>query len=1236
MYEIYQTNKDINNTQNSLTEDNIGDILQKVSLNSFYFWRFRQFINEMLGSEQLQNDTRDRSETILITREKMLMKSVQQNLITMLKEHSARKYLAAVVCLVAAITVVAVFWALRISGLTLAEDSGSATVTDASAGETATATDANDEESELTTDSAAVSAYGVSLASDDEKEESTTASTVATTSTDFSDYYLAATVDGVPSSGTYIIYTYDEDNETYYVINSDGELEVCEVISSVEEATGEGAYYIESTGTVVYGSAGASAYSSALWTVTQDSGDGNAYTISHAESDSTCYIAPAGETEDVTIGEKAFSGNTGTVTISGDFTLTYMFYNKSNGTDYWDNFILEMVSGGVYLDVRADNYAWIGVGTDVTANENDTVTVGDGSDDWTAWNTAMANGQLCTVKIVKSGTSVTVTTTANEETFTATANVEEYGDDAEISIYLTGQNCAISDVLYIYSCNSDSDTGSNLTSSATDLVSDALGYVTFTRKASGGVTMDRGDITAVVTTDSTSAATAFWKAYGAASTFYFAAVQTTADDYHFADTVTLLNAAENQGDSYITYTKIGDDYYLVSAVDGSLLKCIDISSYSEDQKILLSAGTGAYVWEYVTDEDTEETVPSFKFTSGTGNTDSFANYYWTVSGSINDETSGAGSYTIANSAKSDYLAPGVDGTEVKLARYDTVSKVATLDSYGTSVFSITVDGYNGGSGTYYTHLQTIVYNSSETIVARLRWNAYATTNSGTAENGWNWSIDRGTGYSLGEFTNIQLGDVITLTVTAASDGLYLNYYNNRSAETYICYFPGLDLSAGYYVNFYTQNGSYTIHSELVETTEAASGDTVEANSDAETTGVYTQVTSDTLSSYDFDLTCSFTNTSTSSSSSLEDNFSIRLDNGLDTSAEDYTCIDVSFNSQTVTDSSGDTFYKYGFDSTDDDAVAALQAIMGSGASCSVRVIRTGCNFFFILSASDNSATTYKMYVSVTVSAFDGCEANVYLMGQNCTISDITLEGSIYNVADYNRVSANSDALTLSAVDSSGNVLTTNSYLWSATASGTFDETLCLIAQLATDTANTAEIEWVENALAKAVATGTATTTLAGASVTSLSDTVVLTFSFARVTDCFVWFDGTNGGMSSYSAGSSADVYDKITMIPYDASGNLESITTPAVSDVKDASGYGTTTNASYTLRGWYDIYNGKYYTPGATVSLTSSTVMYADWAVESYDIGESNDNTVETVSTNKFITTRLFDYNDDYDKIALN
>ncbi len=119
-----------------------------------------------------------------------------------------------------------------------------------------------------------------------------------------------------------------------------------------------------------------------------------------------------------------------------------------------------------------------------------------------------------------------------------------------------------------------------------------------------------------------------------------------------------------------------------------------------------------------------------------------------------------------------------------------------------------------------------------------------------------------------------------------------------------------------------------------------------------------------------------------------------------------------------------------------------------------------------------------------------------------------------------------------------------------------------------------------------------------------------TFNIGVTSPCTVWFDGTNGGMMSLggSDDTAVESYTNSTL----------TLPTTWKSPIK----------YDYTLNGWYDVTNAKYYEPGEKVIVTGNMVFYADWVASNYDIGQFNSFVDEdTVSTNSFVTTRVFDYN---------
>ena len=117
------------------------------------------------------------------------------------------------------------------------------------------------------------------------------------------------------------------------------------------------------------------------------------------------------------------------------------------------------------------------------------------------------------------------------------------------------------------------------------------------------------------------------------------------------------------------------------------------------------------------------------------------------------------------------------------------------------------------------------------------------------------------------------------------------------------------------------------------------------------------------------------------------------------------------------------------------------------------------------------------------------------------------------------------------------------------------------------------------------------------------------FYFGRApSQVTLWLDGTNGNIMSYrgSDNSKYTVYSGIeTQLP---------------TEWKSPKKY------SYTLAGWVNIKNGDYYLPGEKIAVTENTVLYADWVATTYNIGQYNSYVTNTVSTNDFITTHVFDY----------
>ena len=110
-------------------------------------------------------------------------------------------------------------------------------------------------------------------------------------------------------------------------------------------------------------------------------------------------------------------------------------------------------------------------------------------------------------------------------------------------------------------------------------------------------------------------------------------------------------------------------------------------------------------------------------------------------------------------------------------------------------------------------------------------------------------------------------------------------------------------------------------------------------------------------------------------------------------------------------------------------------------------------------------------------------------------------------------------------------------------------------------------------------------------------------------DYTVWLDGTDGGLR-HLTGSPDTAY-----------------TVQDGSVIKLPSEWTSPNKYSYKLRGWYDVTNSRYYVAGGEMEVTGNAVLYADWVAATYDIGEFNAKVANTVSTNSFITTHMFDYN---------
>ena len=120
---------------------------------------------------------------------------------------------------------------------------------------------------------------------------------------------------------------------------------------------------------------------------------------------------------------------------------------------------------------------------------------------------------------------------------------------------------------------------------------------------------------------------------------------------------------------------------------------------------------------------------------------------------------------------------------------------------------------------------------------------------------------------------------------------------------------------------------------------------------------------------------------------------------------------------------------------------------------------------------------------------------------------------------------------------------------------------------------------------------------------------------ARVVPATVWLDGTCGGLMAFGDSENRRV-------------QLEGGRLPTT--------WKSPTKYNYVLKGWYDVTNKVYYPlvrmedgtlVGPVADVPNDTVFYADWVAASYNIGQPNNYTVDSLDTSEFVTTHMFDYN---------
>lgn len=135
-------------------------------------------------------------------------------------------------------------------------------------------------------------------------------------------------------------------------------------------------------------------------------------------------------------------------------------------------------------------------------------------------------------------------------------------------------------------------------------------------------------------------------------------------------------------------------------------------------------------------------------------------------------------------------------------------------------------------------------------------------------------------------------------------------------------------------------------------------------------------------------------------------------------------------------------------------------------------------------------------------------------------------------------------------------------------------------------------------------------------ITNKNNASTLFFGVAET--CTVWLDGTQGNLMTLR---DSDLQSYSALVG-------STLTLP--SQWKSPGKYDS------TLKGWYDVGNHRYYEPGEEITVTGNMLLYADWIASTYDIGQMNAHVVETVSTNSFITTHMFDYNSLFNTLSQN
>ncbi len=742
-------------------------------------------------------------------------------------------------------------------------------------------------------------------------------------------------------------------------------------------------------------------------------------------------------------------------------------------------------------------------------------------------------------------------------------------------------------------------------------------------------------------------------------------------NYYYCDAVTLERAEEGAGtgETYVVYTIIDGDYYLVDA-DGNLVKCeykgqIGVDSLSQDDITAISSGLYCY-------EDADGNL-AFKCATSSS-ADTFVNYKWELTGEDTDDDGDADAYTVQNPDSGNYLTPDVSSVSDSLAQ--TGSKAyttnVTLSGNGTVEFYITGAGRRSSVFYFGVTLSDVTGSSIDMYMVT---SASDSTNTVSVHNpSFTDKVD-GTysTSSTGSFT-LSNNDVLDIVVVRVGNDIYMNYYNVTTGETFLYIVSGINFDDEITANFYSVYGNFEIITKTI-------GET--AGNSTSISGVFEQEEfadniDDTIQtiSGNFDVTYSFHNKSNMTDTTLNYyNFTLELVNG------NGSYIDIRADNAGWT-TGGEGTLTFMTDTTNLDW-DEWRSAMQDGLDCSINVIRCGNTFLFTSCMGDD----YTFVYYIIEPTFANHDVTMYLKGEQCTISDVSFSRNESFI--YDSVSPSEKAVVLEADGSSG---------FQAIGYGYINETYYLLGQVLTDGIESgvdlAEIEWI-NPLPEIVTASTGSvaddfTTTGTTNSISGSAMVSTTFYFAQVREYTAFFDVTDGGDGNYGSTANTDAafYTDASTTPVTGTRNGLSLST-----YTDAAGncyvdlpYATYRSAGVEqshiiLQGWYDIYGvntaldqvedsgtfkkGDYYTSYGqytdrtlwsnstwqygTVQLVGNTVFYADWEVSSYDIvdaesdsegllADSDSSTTSTadalgyggggVSTASFMTTYLFDYSD--------